>query len=209
MAAAKSADQNESGGTCASPTANCRLPVVRTALSDVEADHSSSSRSRSSRNSAIASSSLAVLGLRGGRLASVGASEELAGRRHLGADLGSTGFGQVVVGQGDALDFRLGIAVVELHLEFFFFLRHRRRCASRTAVSPALGLEAGLGRPRRAGLAELRHPQRHRADGQLVAVLQDLLSADSLAIDERPVGAAEVTDGELVRRPRRPRNGAG
>ncbi len=51
----------------------------------------------------------------------------------------------------------------------------------------------------RAGLAELRHPQGDRPHGQLVAGLQDLLSGDFLAVDKRPVGAAEVTDRELVR----------
>ena len=47
-------------------------------------------------------------------------------------------------------------------------------------------------------LAERGHAQGHRADGQLVADLQGLLAQDPLAIDEGAVGTAEVAHGQLA-----------
>ena len=176
-------------------------------VSAPETDHSSSSSLRSSRNWAIASSSFPAFGFGVGIAASVVRSGAGRGRGDLGAGLRLGRLGRVVVGKGDAFHLRLGLAVVEFHLEFFLFVVDGD--GVHDGGVGGFGLGSGLAGPAGAGLAELRHPKRHRADGHLVAGLQDLLSADSLAIDECPVGAAEVTDRELAPRPRRARNGAG
>ena len=147
----------------------------------------SSSRLRSSRNWATASSStLPPAGLAVAFAAAGGRG------RFLGGDRGAWPAGRPPAG-------------------WRRYRRRRRPRRIRSRIPPRRpdgdgvddGGIAGLARPGRdAGrghrLPERGHAEGHRADGQLIADLQGLLAEDPLAVDERPVGAAQVAHGQLA-----------
>ena len=68
--------------------------------------------------------------------------------------------------------------------------------ASSSAVSLAFG--RGLSPVRLRCLLDRVDAEGHSADGQHVAGLEALLPEDSLAVDERPVGAAQIAEHEPV-----------
>ena len=115
------------------------------------------------------------------------------------AALGRLGSAGSVFGQRNALDLGHRLAVVEFHFELFLIVIGGAVDLQRVDDGGVAGFGLGCGarRERRGRLAEFRHSEGDGADCQLVAVLQRLFAGDALAVDECPIGAAQVAEHEL------------
>ena len=127
-----------------------------------------------------------------------GAARSLADCR-LGGGLIAALARRVVVGERDDV-LRSRARARRRRIPSRILLRHRRLgSASTTAVSPALGLEAGLAGIRAAGgWPSLATRSVTAPTVSSSPCFQDLLACNSFAVDERPVGAAQVTERELA-----------